>query len=84
MTPLVWKTSLFLGLTARKVSAVRGQYVISRDRNDGRYSIWHRHQHPVTKDISWNPLGQADAIDGAKAVAQEHANSSKEKAQGSR
>jgi hypothetical protein len=76
-TALVWKKDVNTGVyTARKLNAVRGQYLIGRGRTrDGvHYDVWHRTLNRTTWATSDRFIGAADTLESAKAITQAHAD----------
>jgi hypothetical protein len=68
---LVWKYNAPL-YSARKTTAVRGQYAIWPSR-DGGFYVWNRKAIPRGL-LSEQFVGTADSLDQAKALAQAHAD----------
>jgi hypothetical protein len=74
-TALVWKNDVYSNVcSARKLNAVRGQYLIMRFRDSTKYGVWHRTPCSTTGTTPTRFLGDADTLDIAKAIAQTHAN----------
>jgi hypothetical protein len=75
-TALVWKNDRFYRdhHTARKLSAVHGQYAIWQLRDSSRFRVWHRRRESATGELSGRALGDADTLDQAKEIAQAHAD----------
>jgi hypothetical protein len=74
MPALVWKSYCSDAHTARKLSAVHGQYAIWRIRDSDRFRVQHKLRISKTGGVSERVLGDADTIDQAKAIAQAHAD----------
>jgi hypothetical protein len=75
MSALVWKSDVFnrCDYEARRHTAVRGQYRIQPTDN-GSFAVWHRIHCDVTGRFASTPLGDANNLEHAKAIAQAHAD----------
>jgi hypothetical protein len=62
-TALVWKNDVHRNVcTARKLNAVRGQYLIMRFRDSAKYGVWHRSLCSVTGEMPTHLVGHTDSL----------------------
>jgi hypothetical protein len=73
-TALIWKRRDGGVFTARKLTAVRGQYVIVPSRLLDDWGVWHRRRMSVNGEIKSRFLDHAATVDEAKALAQSDAD----------